>query len=211
MPQPQLLPSQGDGTAVSVLNVDTLLGAQIPGKNKSLGESLMDVASAIREKIDIRRASVVSVSSGVVAGYVHGSIGPNMGSSAALIPVEVGQMDASKKEALATMGRRLAMHAVAARPRYFSPADIPAPALEAERSLHEEQAKGSSKPAHIVEKMVAGRLNKFYSEVCLTHQPHMVEDDSPPVHKFLATFSKGYGSEVQVPNFVRYQTGEELY
>ena len=100
------------------------------------------------------------------------------------------------------------MHIVAAAPRYLSRDEVDAAVLDRERELLTEQAAASGKPAATIEKMVAGRLGKFYKEVVLLEQEYIVEDKAGDVRKVLKKASADLGAEVSLEGFVRYHVGE---
>jgi len=110
------------------------------------------------------------------------------------------------------MGRRLAMHIVAAKPAYLTAADVPAEELQRETAIMKEQTElsgaSAGKSAETVAKIVAGRLNKRLAELCLLTQPHVAEEGSPVVSKFLEGFSKDIGAKVSVSSFERWTLGQ---
>jgi len=202
------LPQQAESGLVPV-DIHQLLAFQIPGKSGTLGDSQISLVSSMREKIEIRRAAVISIQDGIIAGYAHGTFGPVMGKSAALVSLQVtGDID-TKSDDLAKAGKKLAMHIVAAKPLYKSPENIPADVLQREKSAFMELARTSNKPESVLEKIVQGRLSKFYSEVTLLNQPHMIEDGNPPINVFLGKLSKQLGCQIKIQEFVRIQCGEE--
>jgi len=122
----------------------------------------------------------------VLTGYVHGRIPGSdcAGTSAAV--VEIAKVDDSSKatrEEMVDAGKKLAMHVVAAKPTYLNPDAVPADVLEKEKAILMEQMADSGKPADILEKIVTGRMRKFYEGVCSTDQAHMVEEGNPKVSK----------------------------
>ena len=110
-------------------------------------------------------------------------------------------------DALAGLGKQLAMHIAAAAPQAVDTADLDPAALERERNVLAEQARASGKPEEIVQKMVEGRLRKFYEEVCLLDQV-FVMDGETKVRKVLEAAAKEHGSDIKVTGFVRYLLGE---
>lgn len=151
----------------------------------------MEVAVlAIRENLDIVDVRPINSSTNILAGYVHGKSphSSDAGSAAALL--ELAWLKETGDKAIAEeAGKRLAMHIVATKPQYLSSEDIPDEVLCKEKSLLLEQLNESgatnNKPKEIVNKIVNGKLNKYFSEVCLIDQPHVVEEKSPPVKKVL--------------------------
>lgn len=170
------------------VDVDSLTG------DATVQKLFEEAILAIRENLSI--ADVRSFSNGddsILAGYVHGSTVPNVGTSAAI--VELAWINGDKKdiEKAKEAGKKLAMHVVASKPQYLEPSDISNDVVEKEKTLLVEQLADSRKPNNVLDKIVKGKMNKFYSEVCLTEQPHVVEEKSPKVSKVL----KALGLEVK--------------
>ncbi len=145
----------GDG------DVEALNRTEYPGSGRTVAEELTELVGRIGENLVLRRAARLAVERGVVASYVHNSLAPGLGKIGVLVALE---SDASG-EALATLGRQLAMHVAAANPQFLDVASVPAAALDRERDILREQASGSGKSEEIVARMVEGRLRKFYEEV----------------------------------------------
>jgi elongation factor Ts len=179
-------------------SVEELLEKHIgaPYKEQTVKDALIDAVNGIRENISIKRVHSVDVSDvGCMAGtYVHGRVGVEagvlpdevqMGSSAGLVVLGGGQ----DGQDVADVSRKLAMHVVAARPAYASLPDVPADVLlrEAEvgRAQLEEEGGGKKKPADIVERIIAGKVQKRVGELCLLEQAHVAEEGGPKVGKFL--------------------------
>jgi elongation factor Ts len=106
------------------------------------------------------------------------------------------------------IGHRLAMHIVAAKPRFLSRETVPEPMVEKERAFLADQVKDSGKPPHIVAKMTEGRLNKFYGEITLLEQDHFIEEGNPKVGAFVAAQAKKLGVDVSVAAYERFEVGE---
>jgi len=114
---------------------------------------------------------------------------------------------AGDTEKLAAFGRQLAMHVAAAAPQAVSAEDVDASALERERAVLAEQARASGKPEEIVEKMVQGRLRKYYEEICLLEQTFVIDSESK-VRDAVEAAGKDAGAPVTVAGFHRFQLGE---
>lgn len=139
---------------------------------------------AIRENLSVVSATKLDASeeNSILVGYVHNRVdSSNAGSAAALVEV-AGDGDL---ESLQTVGKKLAMHIVAARPEYLSPEHVPDDIVSKERDILSSQLDDSGKPPEIVAKIVEGRLRKFYEGICLTEQAHMIEESNPKVSKVL--------------------------
>lgn len=171
---------------------DDLMTVEVSGK--TVKDSLDDAILAIRENLQIALTEKIVASSddSVISGYVHGKVFNESNSGAAAAIVELCPTSADSglsREEIDEIGKKLAMHIVAAKPSYMAPEDVPADEVEKEKSILLEQMADSGKPADILEKIVGGRMRKYYEGVCLTEQGHMLEEGNPKVAKDLA--SKG--------------------
>ena len=161
------------------------------------------------ENLAPRRGTTLSVNQGSVIGYVHNEVGENVGRTASLIALEHEPVSKEVHEAIQSMGKKLAMHIVAAKPRYLDQSQVPQEVVDKEKAFLMEEASGSGKPLAIVEKMVLGRMNKFYGEVCLVNQPHLILAENPKVSTVLVQFNNKHKVEVKVASYVRYHVGED--
>jgi elongation factor Ts len=185
-------------------DLDRLLASQFPGGGTT-AEALTHLIAKLGENMSIRRSSGLSVSPGVVASYIHNATGPDLGKIGVLVAVE-SSGDPAK---IAALGKQIAMHIAAASPIAVTPADVPADVVARERSIFAEQAKESGKPANVIEKMVEGRLRKFYEEQVLLQQTFVIDGETE-VAKVLENASKELGANVQVKAFLRFQVGEGI-
>jgi len=166
---------------------------------------LTNAIATIGENMNLRRSAGLSVGKGVVASYVHNSVAPGMGKIAILVGVE-SEGDAAKVEAF---GKQIAMHIAASRPDALSTADVEPAKLERERAVYREQATASGKPADVVEKMVEGRVRKYYEEVVLLEQLFVI-DGKTKISQVVADAAKTVGAPVKLTGFVRFQLGEGI-
>ncbi|MFO1120024.1 MAG: translation elongation factor Ts [Rhodospirillales bacterium] len=186
-------------------DLDALRAAVWPASGRTVGEEVTHLAATIGENITLRRVDVVNAAQGVVASYVHSAAAPGIGRIGGLVALET-TADAA---AVADLGKKLAMHIAAANPVAISRSDVPADALERERAVLIDQARGSGKPEAVIQKMVEGRLGKFYEEVCLLEQA-FVMDPQTKVAGLLEATGKELDGAVKVSRFVRYALGEGL-
>ena len=192
----------GDGTATNTTTTTT----------KTIGEAVAEVAGTVRENIKLRRGFVLGCSdvgsdtttstTAVVGTYIHGSVGPGVGRIASIVLLQHPSNDQSSSE-VKSIADSLAMHVVGAVPKYLDRRSVPLEALDAETTLLREQAAQTGKPDHIIEKMVQGRMSKFYEEVCLLEQPFIMDDK-----KKVKDVVKSH--DATVTGFVRVQVGEGL-
>jgi elongation factor Ts len=185
-------------------DLDRLLAASYPGGGTTQ-EALTNLIAKLGENMSIRRSAALSASPGVVASYVHNATGPDLGKIGVLVALE-SSADATK---LAALGKQLAMHIAAASPIAVSAADVPADVVSRERAIFAEQARESGKPANVIEKMVEGRLRKFYEEQVLLQQTFVIDGETQ-VSKVLENASKEFGAKVQIKSFLRFQVGEGI-
>jgi elongation factor Ts len=180
-----------------------VLNAQAPDGEGRVSDLIGRLIARTGEHIILRRSAYVSVSRGVVASYVHNAAAPGLGSIAVLVALESG----GDADALLDIGRKVAMHVAASSPLWVSREDIPSEVVAAKQSALSEQAHRAGKPPHIVEKMVEGRMRKFYEEVVLSLQPFVL-DRGRRVEQALKEAEKAAGAAIAIGPFVRLQTGE---
>ena len=186
-------------------DVEALKAAPYPETGRTVAEELTHMIATIGENMNLRRAALLSVESGILASYVHNQQEPGLGKIAVLVGLETSG-DASR---LTRLGRELAMHVAAANPHAVSRDELGPEALERERNILTEQARASGKPEAIIEKMVQGRLSKYYEEVCLLDQTFVVEGESK-VEKVLEAAAGDVGAPVGIGGFVRFALGEGI-
>ncbi len=183
-------------------DLEALGRAAYPGGG-TVGEALTGMVSKIGENMSLRRTVTLQVSQGVVAAYVHNQTAPGLGKIGVLVALE----SAGDADKLAAFGRQLAMHVAAAAPQAVSAEDVDATALERERSVLAEQARASGKPEEIIEKMVQGRLRKYYEEICLLDQTFVIDNDFK-VRQAVEAAATDAGAPVTVIGFHRFQLGD---
>ncbi len=189
------LKEANDLTALQAANVD----------GKAVSDTLTDLIAKIGENMTIRRMEKLSVSKGVVAGYVHNAVAPNLGKIGVLVALE---SDGDKAQ-LEALGKQIAMHVAAAFPKYLKREEVDVSELERERDVLREQAKAEGKPAEIVEKMLDGRLRKFYEEVCLLEQTFVIDGETK-ISALLEKAAKDVGAPVTLKAYARVQLGEGI-
>jgi elongation factor Ts len=180
-------------------DVETLKAAQFPGSGRTVAEELTHMVATIGENMTIRRARVFHVTSGVVATYMHNLLKPGLGKIGVLVALEAS----SEIEGLELLGRQIGMHVAAARPDALDIDAVDPAALERERAVLTEQARASGKPDAIIEKMVEGRIRKYYEEVVLLEQVWVHDGES----RVRAVVKKSGGKLVA---FDRFALGEGI-
>lgn len=187
------------------VDVEGLKGLAFPGTERNVGEQLTHLIATIGENMSLRRVKRLSVSAGVVVPYVHSAIAPGLGKIGVLVAVE-STGDAGK---LADLGKQVAMHIAAARPDALDVADVDTAALEREKAVLSDQARASGKPENIIEKMVEGRIRKYYEEVVLLEQVYVIDQETK-VRKVVENAAKDAGAPVKVTGFARFALGEGI-
>ena len=180
-------------------DLDAIKAAPFPGSGRSVAEELTHLVATIGENMTIRRARVLSVGSGVVATYVHNTLKPGLGKIGVLVAIEgTGEM-----AALEMLGRQVGMHIAASRPESIDIDGVDPASLAREKAVLVEQARQSGRPDNIIEKMVEGRIRKFYEEVVLLEQV-WVHDGESRVKAILAK------AGVKLAGFARFKVGEGI-
>ncbi len=186
-------------------DIEALKGKDYPGTGRNVADELTQLIATVGENMNLRRLAALSVSQGVIATYVHNAVAPNLGKIGVLVALE-SSADQGK---LTELGRQIAMHIAAARPEALTIADVDAKALEREKNVLADQARASGKPEAIIEKMVEGRLRKYYEEVVLLEQVYVVDGESK-IKDVIEKAGKSLGAPVKLSGFVRFQLGEGI-
>jgi elongation factor Ts len=188
------------GLALTVgQDVEALKAAPFPGTGRSVADELTHLIATIGEHMTIRRARVMGVENGVVASYIHQPLRPGLGKIGVLVGVE----GSSEMAALEQLGRQVGMQVAATRPEALDIDGVDPAALERERAVLSEQARASGKPEAIIEKMVEGRIRKYYEEVVLLEQVWVHDGEN----RVRAVCQK---AGVKLVGFERFQLGEGI-
>lgn len=185
-------------------NVQKLADAAY-GNGKTVQETLTGLIATIGENMSLRRTAVLSVGSGVVASYIHNAISDGVGKIGVLVALE----STGDKEKLEALGKQIAMHVAAANPAFLDSATVDPAVLERERNVIRETAKEQGKAADIIEKMLEGRVRKYYEEVCLLEQVFIMDGETK-VSKVVENAAKDIGAPVKLTGFARFQLGEGI-
>lgn len=186
-------------------DVAALGAAPYPDSGRTVSEELTEAIAKIGENMSLRRAAVIEVSEGVVGTYVHSAIVEGLGRIGILVGLESG----GDKTVLATLGKQIAMHVAATNPLSLSSEDLDPAAVERERAVFSEQARASGKPDNIIEKMVEGRIRKYYEEVTLLAQTFVIDGENT-VAQAVANAEKDAGAPIKVTGFIRFALGEGI-
>jgi elongation factor Ts len=172
----------------------------------ALEEANGDVDAAVtilrkRGLASLAKKSVRETKDGLIGTYVHnGKIG-------VMVELNCETDFVARNPDFQNLAKDIAMHVAASDPKYVSKEDVDEDVLAHEREIYSEQARATGKPENVIEKIVDGRISKFYSEACLLEQP-FVKDPSTSVREHIAAHIQKIGENIQVRRFVRYQIGE---
>jgi len=191
--------------ALDAADIDALNGMDYPGTGRTVAEEVTHNVATIGENMNIRRIASLSVENGVLSSYVHNQLVPGLGKIAVLVALE---SDAGT-DGLEEVGKQIAMHIAAARPQSIGIDDLDQDAVERERQVLVDQARESGRPDNIIEKMVEGRLRKFYEEVCLLEQTFVIDGESK-LSKVVENAGKTAGGTVKVTGFKLFVLGEGI-
>jgi elongation factor Ts len=197
------------GAAKAVLQhgeaIDALKAAPLPDHAGTVESELTQLIATIGENMSLRRARRLEVAEGVVVGYVHNPVSPGLGKIGVLIALE----SPHEVDALAVLGKQLAMHVAAAAPHALDVASVDVTALDREREVLREQARASGKPDAIIDKMVEGRIRKYYEEVVLLEQIFVVDGETR-VAKVVEAAANAAGKPIKLVGFARFLLGEGI-
>lgn len=186
-------------------DTESLKTAAFPGEGGTVEGAITQAIAVIGENMSLRRMTRLSVNNGVVASYMHSAVAPGLGKIGVLVALE----STADQEKLQELGKKIAMHVAAAVPQALTVSEVDATALDRERAVLEDQARSSGRPEEVIQKMVEGRIRKFYEEVVLLEQIYVV-DGKTKISDVVAQASKDLGAEVKLTGFARYALGEGI-
>ncbi len=182
--------------------VDELLAENWPGTSEPVSQKVAEQIASIKENISIRRfARYEAPANAKIGTYIHGG-----GKIGVMVEVVAENCTGNAADEVA---KDLAMHIAAAEPRFLRREDVTEKDLDTEREIARDAAAKSGKPDNIVEKMVSGKMEKFYAENCCLEQPY-IRDDKQTVGQYLASRGKETGCTFTVTRFTRYKLGEGI-
>jgi len=182
---------------------EALRQAQYPETGRTVEEELTQKIATIGENITLRRAGRLSVEQGYVGSYVHAAVADGLGKIGVLIALE----SAAAPETLAPLAKHLAMHVAATAPQALSAESLDPAVIEREKQVLAEQARDSGKPEAIIEKMIEGRMRKFYEEVVLLKQISVVDGETR-IEDIVEQAAKSAGAPIALKGFFRFALGE---
>jgi elongation factor Ts len=191
--------------ALAADDIEALGGVDYPDTGRNVSEELTHKIATIGENMSLRRMESVSVGSGSVVSYMHNSTAPGLGRIGVLVALE----SSADKAVLEELGKQIAMHIAATSPASLSVDDLDPESVQRERDVLIEQAKASGKPQEIAEKMVEGRMKKYYQEVVLLEQTSVIDGETQ-IAGVVANAAKSAGTDIELTSFARFNLGEGI-
>jgi elongation factor Ts len=186
-------------------DVTKVAHAPSPDGQGTVNEMLQRLVAVIGENMTLRRAAGLSVNEGVVATYIHNTAGDGLGKIGVLVALE----SSGDKSRLTDLGRKVAMHIASMKPLAATTADLDPKVVEKEKQILTAQAAESGKPANVIEKMVEGRIRKFYQESVLVEQAFVMDPDTT-VGKFIEKHAAELKAPIKLKGFVKFEVGEGI-
>ena len=182
-------------------DIDSLNALSISEKDISVKDYITEMIASIGENINLRRMKRLNASDENISFYIHGQVSDGLGKIGVLVSLK-SDLD---KDALDDIGKKIAMHIAATNPISISIDDIPSDILEREKNILIEEARDSGKPEEIIEKMIGGRLSKYYQESVLLEQTFVIDGESK-----VSEILNSLDSPIEITNFVRFELGEGI-
>jgi elongation factor Ts len=189
--------------ALGASDLESLKACNFPGTGRTVADELAHQIATIGENMSLRRMHSLEVLKGVVVPYMHNTTAEGLGRIGVLVALESTADEAT----LVTLGKQIAMHVAATSPASLSVEDLDAETVARERDVLIEQAKASGKPQEIAEKMVEGRMKKYYQEVVLLEQTSVIDGETR-IADMVANAGKKAGTNIAITAFVRFNLGE---
>ena len=187
-------------------SIEELKKAKYLDSGKSVEEALTDLIGLIGENIVLRRSSLLkNANNNIFSSYIHGQVNEGLGKIGVILSLE-SNIDSDK---IKDLGKQIAMHIAASKPMAISSDDVDPEVIERERSILVEQAKDSGKPDNIIEKMVDGRISKFFSEITLLDQTWVIDGESK-VSKIIQDLEKDLSCNILIKDFKYFVLGEGI-
>ncbi len=173
--------------------------------NDVVSNIMANAVATIGENLQVRRGKTLHVDNGLIVSYIHTAVAQGLGKIGVLVALK---SDASTEQ-LEELGKGIAMHIAATKPEFLKESDVPATKLDSEKEIARELAKKAGKPENIVEKMVDGRIKKFYEENVLLNQAYVM-DNNKKISDLLKEFEKNTGKTVEIQDYVFFVLGEGI-
>lgn len=181
--------------------LEALKSAAFPGTGRNVGEEVTELAGVIGENLQLRR--VAGLEGDIVVSYLHNAVNENSGKIGVLVALK----SSGDEDKVRAIGKQVAMHVAASKPESLNVEGLDPALVAREREVLTEQARASGKPDNVIEKMIEGRIRKFYAEVVLLEQA-FVMDGKTPVKEAVAEAAKEAGADIEVTGYARLTLGE---
>ncbi len=196
------------GLANDSADIESLQDCKITGSNATVNDAIVESIATLGENIRLTRIGSVSIMNGVIEYYIHNAIpgSTTCGKIGVVVAMETPStvVDVAK---LRTTAKQIAMHIAAAKPEALNVESLHPARLQKEKEILSETARQSGKPENVIEKMIEGRIRKFYEEVILMEQFFIMQPDQKISH-VLEALSKDIGNEVKLSGYIRFSVGE---
>jgi elongation factor Ts len=189
----------------NITEIEALKTQAFPAEGGTVDGEITRLIAVIGENMNLRRVQTLIVQNGIVSTYVHSAVAPNLGKIGVLVALESKADEAKLQE----LGKKIAMHVAAAVPQALCIEDVDASALEREKAVLVEQARSTGRPEEVIQKMVEGRIRKYYEEVVLLEQAYVI-DGKTKISDVIAQAAKEFGTDVTLKGFSRFTLGEGI-
>ena len=186
-------------------DIEALQELPFPNSDRTVNEELANNIATIGENMNIRRVEFLEVSEGILVSYVHNNVADGLGRLGVLVALE----SKAEKNNLLETGKQVAMHIAATSPKSLNVEDLDPQIVEREREVLIDQAMASGKPKEIAEKMVQGRMNKFYQEVVLNEQVFVVDGETK-IKDLIKKLSSDINHDVKIKDFKILKLGDGI-
>jgi elongation factor Ts len=184
-------------------DIDALKATAYPETDRTVDEQVTHLIATIGENMSVRRGALLEVSEGHVGSYIHNAVSEGLGKIGVLVALE----SAAGADVLEPLAKHIAMHVAATAPQSLTVDDLDPALIEREKAVLSDQARASGKPESIIEKMIEGRIRKFYEEVVLVKQVSVVDGENR-IEQVVEAAAKEAGKPVTLKGFVRFALGE---
>ena len=186
-------------------DIEALQELPFPNSDRTVNEELANNIATIGENMNIRRVEFLEVSEGILVSYVHNNVADGLGRLGVLVALE----SKAEKNNLLETGKQVAMHIAATSPKSLNIEDLDPEIVEREREVLIDQAMASGKPKEIAEKMVQGRMNKFYQEVVLNEQVSVIDGETK-IKDLINKLSSDINHDVKIKGFKILKLGDGI-
>ncbi len=186
-------------------NAEALKESSFDSEAGTVGAEIMRQIGIIGENLNLRRAEYFSVNSGVVSTYMHAAVAPNLGKIGVVVALE----STADQEKLEELGKKIAMHVAAAAPQALSIEDVNPELVEREKKVLEEQARASGRPDNVIEKMLEGRIRKYFEEIVLLEQNYVI-DGKTKIKDVIAEVATELGTDIKLTSYARFVLGDGI-